>query len=61
MTCLCFTSLQSQVTDYAYENDECSNAAVYGGFGAQCSISFASTTKNATFNSNTDLFSCDKV
>lgn len=54
---LCFTSLQAQLD--VGENDECSNAAPYGGFGPACTISFISTTIGATFNSNTDLFSCD--
>jgi len=44
---------------YFDDNDECSNSAVYGGFGSACTIYAESTTVGATFNANTDLFSCD--
>jgi len=58
LTCLCFTTL-IQAQDFIPTNDECINADVYGGFGPMCTITFEGTTRNATFNSDIDLFSCD--
>lgn len=58
LICLCFTTLILAKVS-APTNDECANAHVYGGFGPMCSITFEGTTRNATFNSDIDLFSCD--
>jgi len=43
------------------DNDECANAGDIGGFGLSCSVIdiYESTTIDATFNTETDLFSCD--
>lgn len=58
LTFLCITSMQAQF-DIFDENDECSNPAVFGGFGPLCTLPMSSTTIGATFNRSTDLFSCD--
>lgn len=55
---LFFTSIQAQPYFFD-ENDECSNPAVIGSFGPSCTLTRLSTTIGATFNSSTDLFSCD--
>jgi len=56
LTCLFFTAIQAQVN---FDNDECSNPNVFGGFGPRCTLPMSSTTIGATFNRSTDLFSCD--
>lgn len=43
LTCLCFTSLHAQFNTID-ENDECSDAGAYGGFGRSCNFTAPSTT-----------------
>jgi len=53
-----YNSLSAQPLEASF-NDECTNPAIFGGFGEFCALSFEATTIGATYNNETDLFSCD--